>query len=307
MAQSGGQFRNEEFRVRSRPNRAGNGDRQIPNRPQFLPDRVPDLTKDIADVVCGLDTDGVLIGLAGIKSLLVVPLLVLGVVIISQDQSIEDGSGMSSTADSSSEPSSNLRSYVVSFISGLTMAVSAAVDFILFRQRDSSRILAYTSSSAFTFVADIICIDYVRTVITSAKDDTQKPLYITCMTITILGAVLAVVSMYVGARMAALEEKRLMTERGGRLAVLKKKREIIAMKKLSRLMQDQRFGDHVGQDPEGLPVSLHGEDDGQDREGNHFQGKCQDSICAFTSLMTCSYIQDCKKRFLSRHRSLEWS
>ena len=51
-------------------------------RPQFLPDRVPDLTKDIADVVCGLDTDGVLIGLAGIKSLLVVPLLVLGVVII---------------------------------------------------------------------------------------------------------------------------------------------------------------------------------------------------------------------------------
>ena len=93
--------------------------------------------------------------------------------------------------------------------------------------------------------------------------------------------------MYVGARMAALEEKRLMTERGGkldsdlwpastltisdhsnligldrsdlwldndhrlkrwlnlflgRLAVLKKKREIIAMKKLSRLMQDQRFG-----------------------------------------------------------------
>ena len=27
------------------------------------------------------------------------------------------------------------------------MAVSAAVDFILFRQRDSSRILAYTSSS----------------------------------------------------------------------------------------------------------------------------------------------------------------
>ena len=51
-------------------------------RPQFLPDRVPDLTKDIADVVCGLDTDGVLIGLAGIKSLLVIPLLVLGVVII---------------------------------------------------------------------------------------------------------------------------------------------------------------------------------------------------------------------------------
>ena len=82
MAQTGGQFRNEEFRVRSRPNRSGAGERQIPNRPQFLPDRVPDLTKDIADVVCGLDTDGVLIGLAGIKSLLVVPLLVLGVVII---------------------------------------------------------------------------------------------------------------------------------------------------------------------------------------------------------------------------------
>ncbi|CBY24657.1 unnamed protein product [Oikopleura dioica] len=270
MAQSGGQFRNEEFRVRSRPNRAGNGERQIPNRPQFLPDRVPDLTKDIADVVCGLDTDGVLIGLAGIKSLLVIPLLVLGVVIISQDQP-EEGSGQESDKDS------NLRSYVVSFISGLTMAVSAAVDFILFRQRDSSRILAYTSSSAFTFVADIICIDYVRTVIGQEKPKNttestdQKPLYITCMTITILGAVLAVVSMYVGARMAALEEKRLMTERGGRLAVLKKKREIIAMKKLSRLMQDQRFGDHVGQDPEGLPVSLHGEEDGQDREGNHFQ------------------------------------
>ena len=81
MAQSG-QFRNEEFRVRPRPNPHGKGERQIPNRPQFLPDRVPDLTKDIADVVCGLDTDGVLIGLAGIKSLLVVPLLVLGVVII---------------------------------------------------------------------------------------------------------------------------------------------------------------------------------------------------------------------------------
>ena len=81
MAQSG-QFRNEDLRVRPRPNRPGNGERQIPNRPQFLPDRVPDLTKDIADVVCGLDTDGVLIGLAGIKSLLVVPLLVLGVVII---------------------------------------------------------------------------------------------------------------------------------------------------------------------------------------------------------------------------------
>ena len=43
-------------------------------------------------------------------------------------------------------------------------------------------------------MADIICIDYVRTVITSAKDENQKPLYITCMTITILGAVLAVVS-----------------------------------------------------------------------------------------------------------------
>ena len=100
------------------------------------------------------------------------------------------------------------------------MAVSAAVDFILFRQRDSSRILAYTSSSglclslclnfisilAFTFVADIICIDYVRTVIGQTKqgneenetsDETRprvEPYYITCMTITILGAVLAVVS-----------------------------------------------------------------------------------------------------------------
>ena len=82
MAQTGGQFRADELRVRSRPNRSNTGERQIPNRPQFLPDRVPDLTKDIADVVCGLDTDGVLIGLAGIKSLLVVPLLVLGVVII---------------------------------------------------------------------------------------------------------------------------------------------------------------------------------------------------------------------------------
>jgi hypothetical protein len=85
MAQQGGQFRNEEFRVRSRPNNSGTGERNVPNRPQFLPDRVPDLTKDIADVVCGLDTDGVLIGLAGIKSLLVVPLLVLGVVIIRLD------------------------------------------------------------------------------------------------------------------------------------------------------------------------------------------------------------------------------
>lgn len=296
MAQTGGQFRNEEFRVRSRPNRSGAGERQIPNRPQFLPDRVPDLTKDIADVVCGLDTDGVLIGLAGIKSLLVVPLLVLGVVIISLDQSqnfneSDYGSGALNLSSTISEKQTNLRSYVVSFISGLTMAVSAAVDFILFRQRDSSRILAYTSSSAFTFVADIICIDYVRTVIgqtsksskseesLNANRERVEPFYITCMTITILGAVLAVVSMYVGARMAALEEKRLMTERGGRLAVLKKKREIIAMKKLSRLMQDQRFGDHVGQDPEGLPVSLHGEEpDVQDsRKGdyssNNFQSR----------------------------------
>jgi len=297
MAQTGGQFRNEEFRVRSRPNRSGTGERQIPNRPQFLPDRVPDLTKDIADVVCGLDTDGVLIGLAGIKSLLVVPLLVLGVVIISLDQSQnfnESDYGGSGSLNSStiSEKQTNLRSYVVSFISGLTMAVSAAVDFILFRQRDSSRILAYTSSSAFTFVADIICIDYVRTVIgqtskSSKTEDTLnanrervEPFYITCMTITILGAVLAVVSMYVGARMAALEEKRLMTERGGRLAVLKKKREIIAMKKLSRLMQDQRFGDHVGQDSEGLPVSLHGEEGDVpdnsskgDYSSNHFQSR----------------------------------
>jgi len=54
-------------------------------------------------------------------------------------------------------------------------------------------------SSAFTFVADIICIDYVRTVIGQEKPKNttestdQKPLYITCMTITILGAVLAVV------------------------------------------------------------------------------------------------------------------
>lgn len=283
MAQSG-QFRNEDLRVRPRPNRPGNGERQIPNRPQFLPDRVPDLTKDIADVVCGLDTDGVLIGLAGIKSLLVVPLLVLGVVIISLDQKVPtyeefEGSGSNSTI-TSDKP--NLRSYVVSFISGLTMAVSAAVDFILFRQRDSSRILAYTSSSAFTFVADIICIDYVRTVIgqTKKNEDAEEsdknrgrvePYYITCMTITILGAVLAVVSMYVGARMAALEEKRLMTERGGRLAVLKKKREIIAMKKLSRLMQDQRFGDHAGQEPEGLPVAFN-DDDGDGGVGGGSDG-----------------------------------
>jgi len=297
MASSGGQFRNEEFHVRPRQNRPGNGERQIPNRPQFLPDRVPDLTKDIADVVCGLDTDGVLIGLAGIKSLLVVPLLVLGVVIISLDQrqtmpnyeADELGSG-SNSSDGSISEKPNLRSYVVSFISGLTMAVSAAVDFILFRQRDSSRILAYTSSSAFTFVADIICIDYVRTVIGQTKQGNEEseqrepprprvePYYITCMTITILGAVLAVVSMYVGARMAALEEKRLMTERGGRLAVLKKKREIIAMKKLSRLMQDQRFGDHSGQEPEGLPVAFNDEDGGGDTSNdemrkNRFKGQ----------------------------------
>lgn len=287
MAQSG-QFRNEEFRVRPRPNPHGKGERQIPNRPQFLPDRVPDLTKDIADVVCGLDTDGVLIGLAGIKSLLVVPLLVLGVVIISLDQKVpnyEDDIGSGSNSSLTSDKP-NLRSYVVSFISGLTMAVSAAVDFILFRQRDSSRILAYTSSSAFTFVADIICIDYVRTVIgQTQKSESElletdpdqergraEPYYITCMTITILGAVLAVVSMYVGARMAALEEKRLMTERGGRLAVLKKKREIIAMKKLSRLMQDQRFGDNGGQEPEGLPAAFNDDDVGGDVK-NRFKGQ----------------------------------
>ena len=62
--------------------------------------------------------------------------------------------------------------------------------------------------SAFTFVADIICIDYVRTVIGQTSKATKslvveglngnrervKPFYITCMTITILGAVLAVVS-----------------------------------------------------------------------------------------------------------------
>ena len=67
------------------------------------------------------------------------------------------------------------------------------------------------------------------------------------------------------------------------------------MKKLSRLMQDQRFGwgkfkkfwnfqtltlrEHVGQDGEGLPVSLHGEDgDGPTEKGeftsnNHFQSR----------------------------------
>ena len=143
--------------------------------------------------------------------------------------------------------------------------------------------------------------------------------------------------MYVGARMAALEEKRLMTERGGkldsdlrldstlwpflttqiwpvltgstydwmmildsigytfvlgRLAVLKKKREIIAMKKLSRLMQDQRFGwviyqpevkikpevpinlcfsDHAGQEPEGLPVAFN-DDDGDGGVGGGSDG-----------------------------------
>ena len=64
--------------------------------------------------------------------------------------------------------------------------------------------------SAFTFVADIICIDYVRTVIgqtpkNSKSSDAQQqpthttvePFYITCMTITILGAVLAVVSILI--------------------------------------------------------------------------------------------------------------
>ena len=64
--------------------------------------------------------------------------------------------------------------------------------------------------SAFTFVADIICIDYVRTVIgqtpkNSKSSDAQQqpthttvePFYITCMTITILGAVLAVVSIFI--------------------------------------------------------------------------------------------------------------
>ena len=60
---------------------------------------------------------------------------------------------------------------------------------------------------AFTFVADIICIDYVRTVIGQTKQGNEEsetsdkttpkvePYYITCMTITILGAVLAVVSI----------------------------------------------------------------------------------------------------------------
>ena len=58
-------------------------------------------------------------------------------------------------------------------------------------------------------MADIICIDYVRTVIgqTSKSSKTAEnninesrervePFYITCMTITILGAVLAVVSRH---------------------------------------------------------------------------------------------------------------
>lgn len=78
----------------------------------------------------------------------------------------------------------------------------------------------------------------------------------------------------------------------GRLAVLKKKREIIAMKKLSRLMQDQRFGsvihrkskftltgskneiifsDHAGQEPEGLPVAFN-DDDGDGGVGGGSDG-----------------------------------
>ena len=41
-----------------------------------------------------------------------------------------------------------------------------------------------------------------------------------------------------------------------------------------------------------MPVSLHGEDDGQDREGNHFQGKCQDSKGAINDLLLYSRLQE---------------
>lgn len=49
----------------------------------YVPDRVPDLTKDILDTIMRVDTDYMLAIVGGVKAILVLPLLILGVLVLS--------------------------------------------------------------------------------------------------------------------------------------------------------------------------------------------------------------------------------
>ena len=48
-----------------------------------IPDRVPDLTKDIIDIIFKVDTDYILAVMGAIKAIMVVPLMILGILILS--------------------------------------------------------------------------------------------------------------------------------------------------------------------------------------------------------------------------------
>nr|CAB3262119.1 uncharacterized protein LOC100178010 [Phallusia mammillata] len=222
--------------------------------------RVPDETKNLEDTVCKLDTDYLLVFLGFFKLLLVVPLLILGVILISVrsaavaplgaaptvlpdvpllvDVTMVNKGAFGETPQSArNDPTET--TYEIQSIgneslapvwTAIMLATSAASDFIAVRKRRGSTIVVYMLVSTVAFVACILCIEYDRLEILRINESPFRDklqlhfrLYLSCVIIASTGVATGGLTIYVGTRMAALEQHRLYMEREGLEPILKKK------------------------------------------------------------------------------------
>nr|XP_039266895.1 uncharacterized protein LOC120342217 isoform X1 [Styela clava] len=212
---------------------------------RYLPNRVPDETKHLVDSVLDLDTSKVLNTLGIFKLFLVVPMLILGIILISinsaeiQQNEIEDSivarrnlTHVILLEDEPEElrPTRIGNESLAPVWTGIMLAASAATDFIAVWRRRGSTIILYMLTSTVTFVASILCIEYDRLQMTFILKNKQHEghlfkyrIYLACVVLASIAVSVSVLSIYVGSRMGALEESRLYMEREGKNAVLKKK------------------------------------------------------------------------------------
>nr|XP_002127911.1 uncharacterized protein LOC100178010 [Ciona intestinalis] len=236
-----------------------NTERLAQKRKQFDINRVPDETKNLEDTVCNIDTNYLLVSLGLFKLLLVVPLLIVGIVLISISTSrlkatvptsegddvrdmfyyeiVQKGttSAYNNGSPTSTPPTSTRRGLgndsIAPVWTAVMMAASAATDFITVWKRRGFSIVVYMLVSTVSFVASILCIEYDRiglNRITSqpfaaSNTDLQFRLYLCCVVIAAIGVATGLLTIYVGTRMAALEQRRMYMEREGQDATLQKK------------------------------------------------------------------------------------
>uniref|UniRef100_H2YFA3 Transmembrane protein 196 n=1 Tax=Ciona savignyi TaxID=51511 RepID=H2YFA3_CIOSA len=253
--------------MRGKRQQRRNSERQTQKKKIFELNRVPDETKNLEDTVCNIDTNYLLVSLGSFKLLLVVPLVIVGIILISIRTSsrlttlssaahietfyngIYKGTTLVYTQRSPATTpptySSQLGNDSLAPVwTAVMMAASAATDFITVWKRRGFSIVAYMLVSTVSFVASILCIEYDRIGLNrissvpnwGASTDLQFRLYLCCVIIASIGVATGILTIYVGTRMAALEQRRMYMEREGQEAVLRKKDNTfpVSLRKLIR-------------------------------------------------------------------------